>query len=176
MNVLCSFYVVHEPHVQLRLRYGGATLVEDALPLAVVQAYRTAWGGQGIADAKHDNIRHRCRVFKEKCEHVAQHANMVVWPLACAHAVFHIAYVMLRCASLFAGQCWYRSRTSEFQRQFSYTYPVVDFEFWVKYGSWSQCPACGSYHFNDRYFKQFVYQAQGISLGHSLHSLLFRKC
>ena len=74
-----------------------------------------------------------------------------------------MAYVMLRCVALFAGQCWSRSHVSESQRQFSPPYPRVDFDFWVKYGSWSQCQACGSYHFNDRYFKQFVYQAQGTS-------------
>ena len=60
--------------MQLRLRYGGASLVEDALPLAVVQAYRTAWGGEAIADATQDYIRHRGRVFQEQSEIVAQQA------------------------------------------------------------------------------------------------------
>ena len=74
MHVLCTFYVGHEANVQLRLRYGGATVVEDALPPGVVQAYRAAWGGEPIADATQDYIRHRGRVFQEKSEIVAQQA------------------------------------------------------------------------------------------------------
>ena len=37
---------------------------------------------------------------------------------------------------------------------------MIDFAFWVKYGSWSCCPSCGSYHFNDKYFRDQVYQTQ----------------
>ena len=95
---------------------------------------------------------------------MASAAQVVVFPLASARAAFNMAYVMLRCAALFAGQCWSRSHVSEAQRRFSLPYPCVDFDFWVKYGSWSQCESCGSFHFNDRYFRQFVYQSQGTSV------------
>ena len=95
----------------------------------------------------------RDRDFEEKTEAVASAAKLLVFPLAAARAAFHMAYVMLRCVALFAGQCWSRSHVSESQRQFSPPYPRVDFDFWVKYGSWSQCESCGSFHFNDRYFR-----------------------
>ena len=163
LSVFDSFYRVHEPHAQMRLRYADATVVEDTLEPRVVEAYRAAWGGQAIADSVKDSILICQREFKAKSELVASAAKLVVFPLACAQAAFFMAYTMLRCAALFAGQCWMRSHVSELQRGFSFSYPRVDFDFWVKYGSWSQCPACGSYHFNDRYFKQFVYQSQGTS-------------
>ena len=118
---------------------------------------------EAIADTAKDSILVREREFEEKTEAVASAAQVVVFPLASARAAFNMAYVMLRCAALFAGQCWSRSHVSESQRRFSLPYPRVDFDFWVKYGSWSQCESCGSFHFNDRYFRQFVYQSQGTS-------------
>ena len=163
VSVLQTFYGVHEAHAQMRLRYADATVVRDTLEPRVVQAYRVAWGGEAIADSSKDSILSCLRDFTAKSELVASGAKLVVFPLACAQAAFFMAYTLLRCAALFAGQCWMRSRVSEVQREFSSSYPRVDFEFWVKYGSWSQCPSCGSYHFNDRYFKQLVYQSQGTS-------------
>ena len=65
---------------------------------------------------------------------------------------------MLRSKAIAAGVCWQRSVTTEVQRLWSWRYPVVDFDFWAKYGSWSQCPACGVCHFNDEYFRQVVFQ------------------
>ena len=118
---------------------------------------------EAIADTAKDSILVRDREFEEKTEAVASAAQLLVFPLAAARAAFNMAYVMLRCVALFAGQCWSRSHVSESQRQFSPPYPRVDFDFWVKYGSWSQCESCGSFHFNDRYFRQFVYQSQGTS-------------
>ena len=119
---------------------------------------------EAIADTAKDSILVRDREFGEKTEAVASAAQLLVFPLAAARAAFHMAYVMLRCVALFAGQCWSRSHVSESQRRFSPPYPRVDFDFWVKYGSWSQCESCGSFHFNDRYFRQFVYQSQGTSV------------
>ena len=118
---------------------------------------------EAIADTAKDSILVRSREFEEKTEAVASAAKLLVFPLAAARAAFHMAYVMLRCVALFAGQCWSRSHVSESQRRFLSPYPRVDFDFWVKYGSWSQCLSCGSFHFNDRYFRQFVYQSQGTS-------------
>lgn len=42
-------------------------------------------------------------------------------------------------------------------------YPAIDFHFWVMYGSWSMCPSCKSYFFNDEYWRQAVYQNQQTS-------------
>ena len=32
-------------------------------------------------------------------------------------------------------------------------YELTDFAFWVMYGSWSSCAACGSHFYNDKYFR-----------------------
>ena len=45
VHVLRTFYVVHEAHAQRALRYVDATVLRDALPPRVVEAYRVAWGG-----------------------------------------------------------------------------------------------------------------------------------
>ena len=45
LHVLQTFYVVHEAHAKRALRYADATVVRDALPSRVVEAYRVAWGG-----------------------------------------------------------------------------------------------------------------------------------
>ena len=45
VHVLQTFYVVHEAHAQRALRYADATVLRDALPPRVVEAYRVAWGG-----------------------------------------------------------------------------------------------------------------------------------
>ena len=45
LHVLQTFYVVHEAHAQRALRYVDATVLRDALPPRVVEAYRVAWGG-----------------------------------------------------------------------------------------------------------------------------------
>ena len=50
MCIRDRFYGVHQAHVQMQLRYAGATVVRDALPPRVVQAYRAAWGGTAIAE------------------------------------------------------------------------------------------------------------------------------
>jgi hypothetical protein len=43
------------------------------------------------------------------------------------------------------------------QRMWPDSFPKEDFAFWVKYGSWSFCPSCRSFFFNDKYFKERVY-------------------
>ena len=48
LHVLQTFYVVHEAHAQRALRYADATVLRDALPPRVVEAYRVAWGGAVI--------------------------------------------------------------------------------------------------------------------------------
>ena len=39
-------------------------------------------------------------------------------------------------------------------------YPEFDFHFWVKYGSWANCAACGSFYLDDKHFITSVYQDQ----------------
>ena len=67
---------------------------------------------------------------------------------------------MSKCLSVFEQITWYASRTTALQRSTDWKYPSIDFNFWVMYGSWSFCDDCGSYWFNDGYFRQRVYQDQ----------------
>ena len=57
-------------------------------------------------------------------------------------------------------QCWYQSLLTVPQRIIAVEYPGQDFKFWVRHGSWSRCPHCGSMHFNDQYFQK-VYSGEG---------------
>ena len=70
---------------------------------------------------------------------------------------------MLKAAELYGQQCWHGSRLAPEQIGAPAKYPVVDYEFWVRYGSWSHCPACGVFFFNDQYFRGHVYQQQATS-------------
>ena len=49
------------------------------------------------------------------------------------------------------------------QQSWCNTFPKLDFEFWVKYGSWSFCPSCRSFFFDDKYFREKVYLYSGSS-------------
>ena len=42
------------------------------------------------------------------------------------------------------------------QRSLTDKYIATDFDFWVRYGSWSWCSGCQSYFFNDKFFKEKV--------------------
>ena len=42
----------------------------------------------------------------------------------------------------------------------------MDFVFLVMYASWSCCQHCNNYHFNDKYFKEKVYNNPSASLAH----------
>jgi hypothetical protein len=89
--------------------------------------------------------------------------GIIVWPLASAQACTVAAWAMAKCKQLYATQCWSRSRLSPASLMKALPYPPVDFHFWVMYGSWSMCPSCGSWSFNDDYFRQRVYQSQQTS-------------
>jgi hypothetical protein len=51
---------------------------------------------------------------------------------------------------------WYRSLLSPMQRTFADKFAKVDFDFWVKYGSWSFCDNCQSFQFDDAYFEDQI--------------------
>ena len=73
-------------------------------------------------------------------------------------AVLTAAYAMLKCASVYAALCWSGSALRQQQIIAEQRYPTIDFQFWVRYGSWSQCPHCASFSFNDQYFRDHLYQ------------------
>ena len=39
-------------------------------------------------------------------------------------------------------------------------YATIDWQCWVRHGSWSQCPHCGSLMYNDQYFQDYIYQTR----------------
>ncbi len=67
---------------------------------------------------------------------------------------------MSKCTEIYQQLTWYRSDLSDVQVAVTPRYPCIDFFFWVMYGSWSFCQDCGSYWFNDEYFRERVYQDQ----------------
>ena len=56
-------------------------------------------------------------------------------PLSGAGAFLQAAYAMLKCEELYATRCWSGSLLTAVQRKWVQKYPLVDFDFWVKYGS-----------------------------------------
>ena len=67
------------------------------------------------------------------------------------------AYV-LRCSQMaFRQECWHGTVLTDVQKTWQAKYNLTDFAFWVMYGSWSVCEACGSHFYNDKYFKTKVY-------------------
>ena len=79
---------------------------------------------------------------------VAATSGSVVWPLDCAQSALTASYAILKAAELYGQQCWHGSRLAPEQIGAPAKYPVVDYQFWVRYGSWSHCPACGFFFFN----------------------------
>ena len=67
---------------------------------------------------------------------------------------------MSKCAELHLRQSWLASGLSPIQQATPLKYREVDFSFWAMFGSWSCCEDCGSYWFNDQFFKERVYQDQ----------------
>ena len=94
---------------------------------------------------------------------MAETSGIVVWPLDCHQAALTIAYANLKCGELYGQQCWHGSVLALGQIAADAKYPTVDFQAWVRYGSWSRCSFCGSFSFNDQYFRDSVYQQQATS-------------
>ena len=78
---------------------------------------------------------------------------------------------MEKCSQTFLRQNWYMSCLPSADQSYRYWYPRIDWAFWVMYGSWSICDACGSLFFNDQYFRQEVYDNQATSAAPDLLSL-----
>ena len=81
-------------------------------------------------------------------------------PLETHLAALTVAYAMVKCAALFAAMCWSGSMLTPAQISAEAKYPSIDYQCWVKYGSWSQCPHCASLTFNDKYLRDYLYQTQ----------------
>ncbi len=134
-------------------------LVKDSLPRELVEAYAKQLRKFSLPAFGSLCIRkHGFHITVD----VAR-SGYVAWPQQCAEANLIAAYAREKCAQLYAQQCWMGSTLSGEQINRSPKYPLVDFAFWVRYGSWSHCSACGSFCFNDQYFRDRVYQDQATS-------------
>ena len=166
MEALAGFYKEHGLLARMRQEYPGARVVRDALPRNLVIAYRATFAEERLPENCHASILDKARSFYERARAVATDSKCIAWPRACAEANHVAAYATLKCEELYRQQSWQGSMLTPVQREHAewpQSYPVKgmqDFAFWVKYGSWSCCPACGSYHFNDKYFREQVYQTQ----------------
>ena len=89
--------------------------------------------------------------------------TIMIFPKASADACLVSAYALLACQQALARHVWLGSVLSELQRSWLPKYDLKDFHFWVMYGSWTHCRACGSSNFNAAYFSQSVYQSQRTS-------------
>jgi len=154
------FYKSHEVHALLPLRYPTAKVVKDSVPLYLVDAYRKTFRGEKLPDNGFATLRVPGGGSYARALEVARSSKYIAVPLSSADACLQAAYAMLKCEELYATQCWYGSQLTSVQRAWVQKYPLVDFQFWVKYGSWSLCSHCGSYFFNDKYFSENVYRNQ----------------
>ena len=161
MHVLHQFYGRHECHATLPLRFPGATLIKDACQLESVDVYRQCLRQQTVCHSIAIFCRKKAAV--ETHNQVARRHAMIVWPLQSAQACIVSALAMLQCESIFQKQVFYGSQLSAVQQTWRNKYPKVDFDFWVKYGSWSFCTSCRSFYFNDKYFREHVYMNTGTS-------------
>ena len=94
---------------------------------------------------------------------MAETFGFVVWPLECSQAALTASYAMLKADELYSQLCWHASRLAPEQIGAESKYPAADFQCWVRYGAWSHCPSCGVFFFNDKYFRDHVYQQQATS-------------
>ena len=164
LRTLTKFFSKHEVHARLPLEYPEATVVIDSLPWPVVEACRLACGEEALPGSGFlGNRLAGERLLGKTSLEVAGTSGYIAFPLESARACLVAAYATLKGEELFAHQSWYRSFLTLVQRVFPEKYPKQDFAFWVKYGSWSWCPHCASYRFNDTYFSTKVYQDQKTS-------------
>ena len=158
LNVVRDFYLRHDAYARLALEYPDATVHRDALPWATVRAYRETFAGEPMPST----VAVCMKSALSRARRVAAQ-GFVSMPRACASATLVCAYASLQCENLFRRQCWFRSAVPEASRSFRDVYPTIDFQFWVKYGSWSRCPHCGVMHYNDKYFSHQVYDDKATS-------------
>ena len=147
---LAQFFHRHERYARLPLEYPGARVLKDSMASDAVGAYRAVFQ---VEDADRLQSAKRTETVDGICYElavkVAQHHQLVVWPYAAGAACAEVAFAMLVGKRVFESQCWLGSRLSSVQRTFSDKYLPVDFQFWVRYGSWSCCKHFGGRHFHD---------------------------
>ena len=148
----------------LSLQYPDAAVFTDACPENVVNAYRQTFRGTVLVDGASTLCRRKVKDVHETHLQVARVHSIVVMPLQSAEACMVAAFTMEKCEHIFKFQSFEFSQLTPLQRIWRNKYPKMDFDFWVKYGSWSFCGSCRSFFFNDKYFKEQVYLNTGTSV------------
>ena len=160
LSSLQDFFRRHEAYARLPLQFPLATVYTDALPWTLVEAYRRTFAHAELPSNASACFKEGKRGPMWRARKVAEDSGYIARPRACASASLVASYAMLKCEALLLQQSWYHSVLTPVQRQSSGKYPQQDFHFWVKYGSWSRCPHCGVFFFNDKFFSERVYQDQ----------------
>ena len=147
----------HQVHARLPLEYAGGRVWKDTVSKPSMDAYQKALEDDLPAQV---SLSLLCRRRHADSWHkkVAAEQQIIVFPLAAANACLVSAYSMLQCKEVFAMQSFSGSLLTSVQRAYVQKYPATDFEVWVQYGSWSFCHHCGSFFFNDEYFRDEVYR------------------
>ncbi len=111
---LRAFFVEHQEHAQLHLRYPEARLVRDALPWTVVEEYRALWRRDGMEPGKsEDAVKARLNGYHTS---LVEQGKFVVWPKMCADACCTAAWATLSCEDQASKQIWERSLLTSSQR------------------------------------------------------------
>ena len=165
LHNLRVFYRNHETHARLPFLYPEARIFKDTVACKLVEAYRQTYSDDEIRECTLSKCMGSTADEKSfRHDFVANDdSGCIVFPLASANACAVAACAILKCVELYAKQCFTASVVTTEQQRKALKYPEVDFHFWVTYGSWSMCPDCGSYNYNDKYFKETVYQNQSTS-------------
>ena len=155
----------------LALLYPDAIVIRDAVPWRLVEAYSKT------LPTELESLPDSASVFfgagywsQWRAGTVARDSGLIGWPRASADASLIAAYAIAKCREVFNSMNWDGSFLTTMQRVYPFKYPLQDFKFWVMYGSWSCCAFCGSYFFNDKYFREVVYYNSQNKSTPDLHS------
>ena len=146
---LLEFAALHRRHAQLAGLYPEAQTHVNAVTPEVLELYQGTYAGQSLGGTAFSALRGMGCGVSDRAEAVAALGHLLL-PLAAAEAACVMAYARLKCEALYARElCWYDSRLVLRQRSVPMEPPAIDFFFWVAYGSWSHCPSCGCFRFQD---------------------------
>ena len=163
LSNLGNFFYRHEHHARLTLLHPAATVVYDTVNKVGIDFYRAAFTSITLLLSPFKAIQHKTQGLRHLSEVVAQQHRHIVFPMSSAEACAVAAYVMSQCQLVYEFQYWQLTQLTPVQQAWVFKYPALDMHFWIMYGSWAWCQHCGSFHYNDSYFKEQVYQNQASS-------------
>ena len=157
------FFYRHEKHARLTLQYPQARVVHDTTNKLGIDYYRQSFNAITLTVSPFKAVHHKTQGLHYLSDLISQQQGYIVYPLASAEACAVAAYVMSQCQLVYDLQCWHLTQLTAVQKAWLFKYPVLDMHYWIMYGSWSWCEDCGSFCYNDAYFKEQVYQNQAAS-------------